>query len=118
MTKHRPLWIKDKKVADSFEVIECSWDRYKDWIMDYGCYVLIKVYMDTNEIGVAICDQEHTILKEFRGKSASDIYATIFRYEKENNLNWFTEKQHIAYLGKELKKAEMVLVLGVEYYQE
>lgn len=115
----KPDWVKDKQVAPDFEVIQTkSFDDYKDFKMDNGCYVLIKVYFDTNEIGVAICDYNHTILKEFRGKRAQDIYHAIFEYEQTHNLNWFTEKAHIAYLGKELKKAEIAKAMGFEPFQE
>lgn len=114
-----PSWIKDKKVADDFELIQCKrWDDIKDFKFDKGCYVLIRIYMDTWEIGVAICTQDHTILKEFRGRRAQDLYCAIFNHDKEHNLNWFSEPQHIAYLGKELKKAEICLVMGTQYYQE
>ena len=115
----RPAWVKDKKVAHDFEVIQCTrWDDLKDFKMDNGCYTLIRVYMDTWEIGVAVCSQDHTILKEFRGRRAQDIYCAIFAYDKKNRMGWFSEPQHIAYLGKELKKAEMSLQMGFDYVQE
>ncbi|MBS3064459.1 MAG: DUF4346 domain-containing protein [DPANN group archaeon] len=86
--KHKPEWIKDKKIAQDFEIFDVpKWDDYKDFKTDMGCYVLIKVYRDRHEIGVAI-------------------------------LNWFGRLDHAAYIGKELKKAEMCLALGSDYYQE
>lgn len=119
MNNYRPSWVKDKNVAEDFEVIQCKKaDLYKDFSTDKGCYILIKVYRDTLEIGVAVCDYNNVILKEFRGTKAQDIYNEIFRYEKENNKKWFNFPEHIAYLGKELKKAEFCLVLGCDYYQE
>ena len=112
-------WIKEKSKHKDFEVIKCkSFDPYKDWLQDNGCYVLIKLKIDTQEICVAVCNYKHEILKEFRGKKAQDLYFSIFEYEQEHNLNWFTRKDHIAYLGKELKKAEIALSLGTNYYQE
>ena len=66
MAMDRPSWVKDKKVADDFEVIRAKpYDDYKDHRNDDGCYTLIRIYWDTHEIGVAICDYQHTILKEF-----------------------------------------------------
>ena len=119
MAMDRPAWVKDKKVAEDFEVIRTkAYDDYKDHRNDDGCYVLIRVYWDTHEIGVAICDYKHTILKEFRGKRAQDIYVAIFKYDEQNNKNWFKVPDHAAYLGKELKKAEICLALGTEYIQE
>ena len=115
----KPSLVKNKKLAEDFEVIESpTIDPIKDFVMDNGCYVLIKIYKDQQKTGVGICDYNHTILKEFRGIRARDIWNAIFKYEKENNLNWFTTKDHIAYLGKELKKAELALAKGSEYYQE
>jgi len=118
--KTKPNWIKDKKLSDDFEIMKVpEIDDWKDFIFDKGgCYVLIKVYREDHTIGVAICNQEHLILKEFRGRRAQDIYHTIFKYAKEKNLRWFTVLDHAAYLGKELKKAEIALVLGHDYYQE
>ena len=47
MPIERPAWVKDKKVADDFEVIRCKpFDDWKDWRQDNGCYVLIRVYFD------------------------------------------------------------------------
>ncbi len=116
----KPKWVKDKTTHENFEVIQCKqYDDYKDHKNDDGCYVLIKVDFEFYEIQVAVCNYKHEILKVFKGKRSQDIYNTIFKYEKDNNLQWFTEKQHIAYLGKELKKAEIALALGSSgYYQE
>lgn len=116
----KPRWIKDKSLHKDFEVIQCRpYDDYKDHKNDNSCYILIKVDFEFSEIQVAICNYQHEILKVFKGRRAQDIYHAIFEYEKENNLQWFAEKQHIAYLGKELKKAEIALALGNSgYYQE
>jgi len=116
----RPKWVKDKTLAENFEVIQCkSYDDYKDHKNDNLCYVLIKVDFEFYEIQVAICNYKHEIMKVFKGKRAQDIYSSIFNYEKEYNVEWFSEKQHIAYFGKELKKAEIALALGNSgYYQE
>ena len=116
----RPAWVKDKVLHKDFEVIQCkAYDDYKDHKNDDGCYTLVRIYRDTNEIGVAICDYKNVILKEFRGKRPQDIYNFIFDYSEKNKLNWFNNLQHAAYLGKELKKAELCLALGSNnYYQE
>jgi len=116
----RPRWIKDKKLHKDFAVIACKpYDDYKDHDNDDASYALIKVDFEFYRIEVAICNYEHEILKVFTGRRAQDIYNEIFRYEKENKVEWFKNKQHIAYLGKELKKAEIALALGnTGYYQE
>ncbi|MBS3135520.1 DUF4346 domain-containing protein [Candidatus Woesearchaeota archaeon] len=117
----RPAWVKDKKIGKDFEVIESpEWDDYKDFrIEPTEHYALIRIEWDRGKISVAICNKEHEILKVFTGRRPQDIYCAIFDYEQKNNIKWFTEKSHIAYLGKELKKAEMALAVGNSaYYQE
>lgn len=119
MAMEKPSWVKDKKVADDFEVIQVKrLDDYKDFKMDDGCYVLIRIYWDTHDIGVAICDYQHTILKEFRGIRAQDLYTAIFDYGEKHKKDWFKRLDHAVYLGRELKKAEICLATGVEYVQE
>ena len=114
-----PKWVRKQKQAKDFEVIKAkNYDDYKDFKKDSGCYVLIRVYRDTHEIGVGICDYSHVILKEFRGTRAQDLYAVIFEYSEKHRKNWFTKLEHAAYLGKELKKAEIALAMGGEYVQD
>ena len=101
MAIDKPAWVKDKKVAEDFEVIRTKpYDDYKDHRNDDGSYTLIRIYWDSHEIGVAICDYSHTILKEFRGKRANDIYVAIFKFNDEHRKNWFKVLDHEAYLGK------------------
>jgi len=117
MTQHK--WVKKQKKVKSFEVIPAKkHDDYRDFVLDDGCYVLIKIYRKTGNIGVGICDYEHSILKEFRGKRVQDIYHTIFAYSNHHKKNWFKRLDHAAYLGKELKKAEIALLTGKDYVQE
>lgn len=115
----RPAWIKEQKNAEDFEIIRNSnWNGYKDFVMDGGCYLLIKVYQDNHEIGVAICSHQHIRLKEFRGRIAQEIYHALLEYDQKNNKGWITRFEHAAYLGKELKKAEIAMALNLEYIQE
>jgi len=112
----RPKWVKDKKVADDFSVITA--EKFNPWLdkMDpSGCYLLIRVYLDSLEIGVAVCDKEHTILKEFRGTKSQDIYHEMINRQCHEYIQLFS---HWCYLGKELKKAEICLAMGLEYTQE
>lgn len=119
MAMKKPAWIKDKEIADDFEVVVApKWDDYKDFNMDDGCYILLKVLWDKHLISVAICDYKHVIRAEFQGTRAQDIWTAIFKYEEKKKLKWFNRKDHIAYLGKELKKAEIALAVGFEYLQE
>ena len=115
----RPKWVKDKTVANDFEVIECKpYDDYKDHKNDDGCYVLIKVDFEFYEIQVAILNYKHEILRVFKGRRPQDIWQAIFTYMEKHNKNWFKRLDHAAYLGKELKKAEICMSIGTEYVQE
>jgi hypothetical protein len=113
-------WTKQKEVKQA-ETVQCPvYDPNKDFKRDpSGFYVLIKVDFTTLKIEVAICDQKHTIVKIFRGTKSQDLYEGIFQYEQKFKQQWFKSKGHAAYLGKELKKAELALVLGQNnYFQE
>ncbi len=107
-------------MASNLEVIDCLvYDPIKDFSMDpSGCYVLIRVDQKDGVIEVAICDKKHTIIKVFRGKKSQDIYHSIFQSENNDGVEWFKSKNHIAYLGKELKKAEYALAGKEEHWQE
>ena len=118
--KVKYIWSKQKLSKDC-ETIDCpEYDDYRDFKRDSsGNYVLIKVNLEEPGIEVAICDKDHNLTHIFKGKKSQDLYDGIFSYEKKNNITWFNEKTHIAYLGKELKKAELALNAGSsDYYQE
>lgn len=81
-----------------------------------GFYLKIKVDFTTRRIGVLVCDCEHHGVETFWGRQAQDIYWWILNDVRSDD--WFQDKTHIAYLGKELKKAEIALATGSSYYQE
>ena len=112
---------KTQKLVKGCATEECAeYDAYKDFKRDpSGYYVLIKVNFELFRIEVGICTKDHEIVRIFRGRKSQDIYNAIFQYEKKHRVEWFREKTHIAYLGKELKKAEWALVTGQSgYFQE
>ncbi len=113
--------FKTQKLSKHCATISCpSYNAYKNFqIEETGYYILIKPNFEISRIEVAVCNKKHIILQIFQGQKAQDIYHAIFKFEKENNVEWFNNKEHIAYLGKELKKAELALVLGnTAYFQE
>jgi len=121
--KHDPHFVwKNQKTVDNCETIDCpEYDIYKSFKMEpTGYYVLIRLNFADYRVEVGIChNKDHKVKKIFSGRKAQDIYDAIFKYEYTNKLEWFTEKSHIAYLGKELKKAEIALAMGNSaYYQE
>lgn len=114
------VWAK-QVMAKGMKTIDCKpYDPIKDFHRDpTGFYVLIRPNFETLRIEVAICNKDHVIEMVFTGIKAQDIYEGIFQYEKKHQIIWFKEKSHAAYLGKELKKAELALVLGQNnYFQE
>ena len=103
------------------KTIECKpFDPIKSFIRDpSGVYVLIRVNFEVLKIELGVCDKNNTMLIVFRGSNAQEIYHTLLSYEKRYKKNWFREKTHLTYIGKELKKAEFALVTGNNaYYQE
>ncbi|MBI2139746.1 DUF4346 domain-containing protein [Candidatus Woesearchaeota archaeon] len=115
-----PLWIKKQTFAKGFEVIQA---RQRHDIRDFkmeptGHYILIRLLPESNQISLAVCNKSHEILEEFRGRTAKDIYGAIFEFEEKNNLSWFTNKEHIAYIGKELNKAQQAMERDEKYWQE
>lgn len=110
-----------QNLSENKDACECpEYDPYKDFKRDpSGFYVLIKVSFELARIEVGIFDKDHNVVETFRGRRSQDIYNTIFKYEKDHKCVWFKEKTHMAYLGKELKKAELALVMGNSgYFQE
>lgn len=108
----RPAWVKDKTVASDFSFVEGSFDPYKDWVMDPVGYVLIRVNADEGVIELAHCTYNHVITKAVRGRTAQEVYVTAIK------LGMVSRLDHAAYLGKELRKAEIALQMKTEYVQE
>jgi hypothetical protein len=113
------VWHKQSLSSD-LKIINCpSQDPIKDFHRDpTGVYVLIRCAIKEALIEVAVCDKEHTIINVFQGQKSQDLYCAIFEYEKKHGLKWFSRKDHTAYLGKELKKAEFALSGKEDYVQE
>lgn len=81
-----------------------------------GFYVLVKVDFGTRRIGCRIQNADHIDVADFWGYQCQDVYCAVLG-DKRSSV-WFTDLTHIAYLGKELKKAEIALATGGSYYQE
>jgi hypothetical protein len=110
---------------EGFTMIECPHlDRDLQEMDASGYWFLIRPNFEQGVIEVAACHKASpnpkNISEIYFGSSAQDIYQGIF---KNNNPNpgtaYVTSLTHAAYLGKELKKAEIALALGIkETYQE
>ncbi|MFT5206425.1 MAG: hypothetical protein ACI9CF_000163 [Candidatus Omnitrophota bacterium] len=112
------MWKKQNQHPNCKEINCPPHNPIKDYEEDPGCYVLIRIDMQKKNIEIALCNYEHKITHIFIGKTAQSIYHTLFESEKQEPQAWFTNKEHIAYLGKELKKAEVALAGNTEYIQE
>lgn len=105
-------WIKDKTLSPELKVIDCQpFDDLRDFVMD-ECYVLIRVDSVKWTIELAVCNRDHVIVMVFRGRRCQDIYHELFKHD------YIKLPDHMAYIGKELKKAEWSLVTQFPYYQE
>ena len=107
-------WTKSIQKAQKYKVTNCpEYDHIRDYQQDPGCYLLIDVDRGKKEIVVGVCNYQNQLVEEFRGKMAQQIYYYILTERK-----YITKLEHAAYLGKELKKAEMALQAGEKYIQE
>ena len=80
------------------------------FIKDPKGFFLIKV--EHGSIVVGICTNKYLLNRTVAGSKCQDIYYTII------NKGWISRLDHAAYLGKELKKAELALQHGWKYFQE
>jgi len=121
LTSKQKYKFSKQTIDENCESIDCpAHDTYKDFKRDpTGCYVLVKVNKGEGHIEVALCNKNHHIMKVFKGSTPQQIYHHIFKYEKSQKHEWFKEKDHMAYLGKELARAELMLNSKIpEYLQE
>lgn len=128
------------KSRDGIEMVECPpIDRDNIEIDKSKYYFLIRVNFRHGIIEVAVCHPEKgsaskisavddptcdrregvdvnslaNIYMIYYGRCAQDIYLVIL------NKGFVQSYTHAAYLGKELKKAELALALGIQkFYQE
>ena len=107
-------WIKPIEKSKNFKSTLCPpFNSLKDYKQDNTSFLLIKINKEKKEIVVGICSYNHELLEEFRGTIAQQIYNYIL-----NNTSYISRLDHAAYLGKELKKAEIALKENKEYLQE
>lgn len=102
-------------------MIECHRiDRDSVEMDSSGYWFLIRPNFQQGIIELAVChlssDTPKHIVEIYYGVNAQDIYHKIL---SESGGYQITQLTHAAYLGKELKKAEFALALGLkDFYQE
>ena len=107
-------WTKSITPAKTFKSIVCPpFDPIKSYKQDPSSFLLLKVDKEKKEIVVGVCSYTYELLEEFRGTSAPQIYEYILNHTK-----YISRLDHAAYLGKELRKAELALKNNEEYLQE
>ena len=97
------------------QIIEAPYSNPYDLELDISFYFfVIAPRFDIGRIEVEVHKRGGEIEAIIQGSRCQDIYNEIFRHKE-----WVTTFDHAAYLGKELKKAEIALALGMkDYYQE
>lgn len=126
------------KSKHGLKMIECPIiDRDAIEMDPSGYYFLIRVNFRQGFIECAVCHKDINntafvlegepgekiagvhIKEIYYGRCAQDIYHKIVESYPNGGTEYVTLLSHAAYLGKELKKAEMALVLGIpNHYQE
>lgn len=122
------------ETENGLKVVDCQPINRNEIPMDpSGFYFLIRIDFRQGFIECAAChpdvknerfaldgepgeggSQSYHVETIFRGRAAQDIYHRILLEKK-----YVAYTTHAAYLGKELKKAELALALGIDrYYQE
>ncbi|MDO8622956.1 MAG: DUF4346 domain-containing protein [archaeon] len=105
-------WIKGYTFVKNFKVVEQPpYDDIKDWVMDKGCYVIIRIVGDNIEVGV--CDYKNNILEQVIAKRPQQIFHYLC-----NKTSYITRLDHAAYLGKELQKAKFAIDHKQKYVQD
>ena len=80
--------------------------------LDKAGYFVILPIPERKVINVEHYSYDNHLLHVIEGSSARSLYLKIIEE------NWVTELTHAAYIGKELAKAELNLLLGVPYNQD
>lgn len=72
-------------------------------VLDRKSYLLIKIDFAKRELAVGRCTTGHLLTHEFRGKTAKQLSKAVVAS------GLLTRKDHAAYLGRELARAEIAL---------
>ena len=107
-------WTKVKgfkpiKRAGKVEVIR---GKESPWNQDPKGFFLVKPNYKDKAIHVGFCTNDNVLRYEIIGKRPQEIYHTIAK------LGLISLYEHAAYLGKELKKAELAIKHSLKYVQD
>ena len=110
MVKNKLKFFEQKEQIK--EIISANFDPIKDWHQDRKGYFLIRLDKKNKKIEAGFATNKHIIKKVIKGKNATEIYHTII------SKKLISRKDHAAYLGKELYKAELALKYNLQYVQD
>ena len=100
----------DISVPEKIDEIEAK--RCIPWKQDPAGYFLIKVDCEGQKIELALCNNEHKIVKKIVGKHPIEIYQTLIKQ------GMISQMDHAADMGVELEKAFIALRQGIKYVQD
>lgn len=116
-----------RSASEGFDMIECPRvDRDAQDMDTSGYWFLIRPNFEQGFIEAAACHKDSArpknIVEIYYGTSAQDIYCEILKSVMPRSVPdkpYVRDFTHAAYLGKELKKAELALAIGIrDHYQE
>lgn len=102
-------WLKSIKKAEKVEKIRA---KESPWNQDPKGFFLIKPNYKDKTIHAGFCTNDNVLRYEIIGKRPQEIYHTIAK------LGLISLYEHAAYLGKELKKAELAIKYSIKYVQD
>ena len=100
----------DISVPEKIEEVQAK--RCMPWNLDLRGYFLIKVNYKDQQIELALCNNEHKIVKKIIGKHPIDIYQTLIKNDMISLM------EHAADMGVELEKAYIALKNKIKYVQD
>lgn len=109
---------------EGWPMLECpKIDRDQVDMDTSGYWFLIRPNFEQGVIECAACCKDSSkpknIYQIYYGRCAQDIYHYILNVNPLEGIQFATSMTHAAYLGKELKKCEIALALGLkDFYQE
>ena len=98
--------------GQNVEHIVATTDTTAEWEYDPAGYFVIALDRPNTRLLVHHYDQRHRLLRTIEGTTAQAVSQTIVR------LNLATLPAHVAYLGRELTKAELAVRNGLHYEQD
>lgn len=108
MKPHHP---KGSLITRWPRTLELDYDP-REWRMDPAGYVLIEADHKRKRILVGFCSPHGEPRWKVAGDAPIPLYYTIIKQGA------ITKPEHAAYLGEELAKAHLAILLGLEYVQD